>query len=88
MKTQFAQFNRFELEIPAEAVPACSHSGSCDADVSFWAPKINRSEDLSSEKLAAELKEYGAWEKSELENDSQNWQRIVWLACCNLAELG
>lgn len=72
--------------MPADAVADCSHQGQCDEDVSYWADKIARSEDVTPENLRAELKEYGAWDSDELSNDSDNWQRIVWIAAWIIKE--
>lgn len=84
---QIAQFNRFEIEMPDQAVTDCSHSGACDEDVSFWAPKITRdNERCTPESLRAELSEYGAWDDEELSDDGENWKRIVWLAAGNIRE--
>lgn len=89
----WASFNRFEMRIPGEAVTDCSHSGRCDDDVSFWAPRIKTQVEKDAFKNAptpdairAELKECGAWDDEELSDDETNWQRIVWLACCNISE--
>ena len=86
MKTKTAWFNRFDLEMPAEAVRDCSHQGQCDGDVEFWANKIQRPETLTPELLAAELKEYGAWDADELSDDAANWQRLIWIAAGNIKE--
>ena len=80
---QIAQFNRFEVELTDQAVAACHHQGSCDADVEFWAPRMAKKRDMercSPEALRAELDEYGCWDEDELSNDDDNWKRIVWMA--------
>jgi len=84
MKTQFADFERFTLEIPQEAIGDCSHQGACDEDVEHWQSKIARPDECTEEALAEELREYGAWEDAELQDDDANWLRIVWIAACNL----
>jgi hypothetical protein len=81
-----AYFNRFSLDLPDEAVADCSHSGACDEDVKFWQSRIPRPAEITPEKLAAELKEYGAWDDEELADDAVNWNRIVWLAAGNIKE--
>ena len=83
---KWAGFNGFELVIPTQAVGDCSHSGACDSDVAFWQSRIARPETCTPEKLAAELKEYGAWDAEELADDAANWNRIVWLACGNIKD--
>lgn len=85
-KTRTACFNRFSLGLPTDAISDCSHQGACDADVAHWAREIERPEEITAEKLAAELKEYGAWDESELSDDSANWQRLIWIAAGNLKD--
>jgi hypothetical protein len=79
-------FERFTLDLPEEAVAACSHQGACDEDVERWAPLIVRPDDCTVERLADELREYGAWDGEQLADDVANWQRIVWIAAGNVAE--
>lgn len=90
MKTEtdlrWASFNRFEFQMPAEAVESCHHQGTCDSDVEYWAPKIERPASITPEILAAELKEYGAWTAEELADDAQNWRRIIWIAAADIQE--
>ena len=89
----WALFNRFEIRIPGQAVMDCSHSGPCDDDVEHWAPKVmaqaqvdNFPNKPTAAKIRAELKEYGAWDADELEDDDANWRRLVWIAACNIAD--
>lgn len=81
-----AYFTRFHLEIPDAAIPDCSHAGACDDDVSHWSSRIPRPDSLTPALLASELREYGAWDTDELADDEANWQRIIWIACCDLKE--
>jgi len=81
-----AYFNRFTLDMPDEAVLDCSHQGQCDDDVAHWSSKIQRPADITAETLRAELKEYGAWDSDELNDDEQNWQRLIWIAAGNIKE--
>lgn len=81
-----ACFNRFSLELPQDCIADCSHSGQCYDDVKYWADEINRPAEITPEKLAAELKEYGAWESEDLADDGANWQRLIWIAAGNLKE--
>jgi hypothetical protein len=89
----WASFNRFELRLPGQCVLDCSHSGQCDEDVAHWAPKIAAIVESDGfplrptpDKIRAELKEYGAWTTEDLADDEANWQRLVWIAACNVAE--
>lgn len=82
----YVSFNRFELELPDQAVYDCSHAGQCDADVDHWQSRIIRPDKCTPEALRAELDEYGAWDDDELSDDSANWRRIVWIAASNAKE--
>jgi hypothetical protein len=83
-----APFNRFEIFMPLECAKDCSHSGDCGADVERWAPLIAPQplNGATPDDIRAELQEYGAWEAAELADDNTNWQRIVWIAACNIME--
>ena len=89
----WATFNSFELRLPGECVLDCSHSGSCDEEVAFWTPKIRAQIEADNfpnkptiEKARKELSEHGAdWDASEGDDDTW-WQRLVWVAACNIAE--
>ncbi len=81
-----ASFNRFQIELPPQAVADCSHSGACDSDVAFWLPKLPQIAAIDPEKLRAELKEYGAWDAEELADHGANCARILWIAAGNIKE--
>lgn len=81
-----AYFNRFTLELPDAAVADCSHQGPCDEDVAHWSPRIERPAEITADALAAELKEYGAWEPEDLADDLANWHRLIWLAAGNIKD--
>lgn len=83
---KYASFNRFELPMPDNAVGDCSHSGSCDLDVAHWSRNIERPASITPEALRAELREYGAWDAEELQDDAANWERIIWIAAGNLQD--
>jgi hypothetical protein len=91
----WASFNRLELRLSGACVEACSHSGSCDADVEYWTPIVRAQAEKdalshywkpTADKIRAELKDSGAWNDDELKDDEQNWRRIVWFAATNIAE--
>jgi len=66
----------------------CSHSGPCDSDVLALSrvPKIARQlAKIDPALLAGELREYGAWDDSELADHPQNLQRLLWIAACDVA---
>jgi hypothetical protein len=84
---KYASFNRFEFAMPDEAIRDCHHQGSCDGEVERWqgSGKINLSH-ISDDDLAAELKEYGAWDSEELKDRTANEQRIIWIAAGNIQD--
>lgn len=81
---KWATFNRFEFEMPDEAVADCHHQGACDEDVEYWAKRIPCT--IDPELIRAELKEQGAWDTEELADDAQNWRRILWIAAGNIQD--
>jgi hypothetical protein len=84
-----SQFERFSLVLTKEQGLSASHQGQCDEDVRALSevPAIARQlRLLRPEDVAAELKEYGAWDAEELADHAQNVQRILWLAAGNIRE--
>jgi len=77
-------FDRFEIQLPSEAISDCSHQGSCDDGIAYW---VNKNIVFPApELIRAELKEYGAWADYELADDAKNRERILWIAAGNIAE--
>jgi len=75
---------RIELQITRAQAEACSHPGPCDSDVKALSenPRIARQlRKIDPALLAAELREYGAWDDDELKDHEQNIQRMLWIAC-------
>lgn len=85
-ETRIAAFNRFELPMPKDCACDCHHQGVCDEDVAYWAKELDRPKNITPELLKAELKEYGAWDNEQLNDDSANWERLIWIAAGNLQE--
>lgn len=84
-----ALFERFTIEMTRAQAESVSHSGECFEDCKelLTIPKIKRElKKITEEDLKAELKEYGAWNKEELEDRSDNELRIIWIAGCNIIE--
>lgn len=84
-----AQFERFALSMTRRMAESGSHAGQCDADVEALVrlPVIRRQLDrIDPALIAAELKEYGAWDETELSDADANRERIVWIACGNIRE--
>lgn len=77
------------LQMTKAQARGASHSGRCDDDVAnlLRDPKIARQvAEWDPATLAAELKEYGAWDAEELADHDANVTRMVWLAAGDIAE--
>jgi hypothetical protein len=84
-KMKTATFNRFNFEMPVEAVEDCYHVGACDAGTEYWQPRIDLSH-ISDEQLALELNGYGAWTVEELSDRRENERRIIWIAAADIQD--
>jgi len=89
----WASFNRFELRLSGQCVLDCSHSGPCDADVAYWVPIVRQQVDTDAfpnaptpDSIRDELRESGPWDETELQDDEQNWHRLVWIAAGNIRD--
>jgi len=85
----FASFNRFEIQMTKNQAFSASHSGPCDNDVDILLsiPAIRRQlKTIPDDKLANELREYGAWDNEQLMDRKENEARIIWIAANNIAE--
>lgn len=84
-----ASSGRFEIEVTLDQAQSCAHSGPCDTDVASLAtdpaiaPQLAR---IDPAEPQATLREYGAWSDAELSDHTQNLQRILWIACNDVAE--
>ena len=75
---------RIVLQLAADDARSGSHSGPCDDDVRELSRKsyiAKQLAELDAILLARELREWGAWSDTELEDHDQNLQRVLWLAC-------
>jgi len=86
----YALFNRFEIEMTLAQAQSASQPGkdaSDDVNALLQLPKIKRQlAKISDDDLAAELREYGAWDDEELQDRQANEQRIIWLAAGNIVD--
>jgi hypothetical protein len=80
---------RIELHIRLDDAQACSHAGQCDSDVEWLRQQpyiIEQLSPISPELVTNILREYGAWDDVDLSDHEANLDRLVWIACCDLAE--
>jgi hypothetical protein len=83
----YASFNCFKIKTTKKEAFSMSHQGECYYDIAALLPKFNRQlEKIGAEKIAAELKECGAWSEEELSDIEQNKMRILWIAAGNIIE--
>lgn len=80
----WATFDRFEFQMPIEAVQDLTGPGNKDQQADYWASRIPRPAGVSPKLLASELKEYGAWDNDQLGDDAENWRRILWIGAGNI----
>jgi hypothetical protein len=85
----WSSLNRFEIQLTKAQALQGSHPGPCDLDIRdlLTVPAIKRQlNKIPAEKLAEELKDYGAWDDTELQDVQANKERILWIACGNIRE--
>lgn len=79
-----------ELKLGLQDARGCAHAGQCDADVEALSLEPYVAEQLEvaldPDNVKATLADWGAWDAEELADHAQNLQRLLWLACCDLAE--
>ena len=86
-----ATFGRFDLALTSTEVCSVPKQGPADEAAAALACSVDIADQLDSigpERIIAELAEYGAWSREELNAalPSENRQRIVWIACGDLRE--
>jgi hypothetical protein len=85
MTYRYIGIDAFVLEIPEEAVLACSCPGSNDSAVAYWVSKIEWPKGCD-EVLRKYLKEFGAWTSEQLANDHDNRERVLWIAAGDISD--
>jgi hypothetical protein len=90
MKTLFNYSNYGnDLKITRKDANFCSGSGDMGENVKqvMSKPYIKKQlTNINPEKLIKELREYGAWDDTELTNHPENLKRWVWISCCDISE--
>jgi hypothetical protein len=80
---------RIEFQLTREQVERGHHQGACDADVEALANDPTIAEQfsrVSTDIMALELREYGAWSEEELQDRGANIRRLIWLACGDIQD--
>lgn len=84
-----SQDGRIELHLTLRMADSVTHPGQCDADVLALShvPEVrSQLNALLPECVRRELREYGTWSESELQDDEQNLQRLLWVAAGSIAD--
>jgi hypothetical protein len=82
-------FENFTFKLTAKEAFSAFHSGQCEKDVEKLLKLSHvrkQFKKLTDKQLTDELIPFGAWDKKELENRSENEKRVLWLAACNIVE--
>ena len=80
---------RIELQITKAQAQSCAHPGQCDADVAALRKNKTIAKQLDAlppDLVRDSLREYGAWDDEELSDHDANLDRLLWIACCDVAE--
>jgi hypothetical protein len=78
---------KIELNITKNQAKLGYHAGDCENSIKqlLRHPAIRKQIDaLDVETVKAELREYGAWEETELLDHEFNKIRLLWLACADI----
>lgn len=81
--------NYVELQLTKTHAAIGGHPGPCDADIAYLRrlPAIRRTLNrLEPEQVRKELKDYGAWDETELSDHDENLNRMLWIACGDITE--
>jgi hypothetical protein len=75
-------------QFPADCIADCCAPGSVDEAVAYWVKRLKLTEAIAPvrQKAEAYLKEYGAWDDLATVEIGVLAGRILWVACCDIAE--
>lgn len=89
MKKRVAYFDRFSISMHLEQARDCSGPGDATEAVTYLEKDKAISRQLDGIRPADIrdcLREYGAWNAEELQDDYENRLRILWIAACDIRE--
>ena len=75
-----------QKKIPDVCVKECSGSGDVGKNVEYWVHRLNF--EVPEHLAKAYLQEFGAWEDLDIAPRQLLAERVLWLACCDIAEDG
>jgi hypothetical protein len=74
-----------EIRIPEEAIRDIHQPGDAEEAVRYWMDEVEWF-GTTIEDIRRELREYGAWDDDELDDEDMCWVRMLWLAACDLGD--
>ena len=81
----FDEYGYLAKPIPSEAVDACSHSGSCDADVKYWVKELKfEVPDLDAARKF--VKSTGAFDDRDMMDEDDMNEFVFWEFCNRIRE--
>jgi hypothetical protein len=90
-----AQWDGFSIRMCAQAVRECSAPGDCEEACRYWVDKCGQDwSKVSTEALAEELQQVGAWTEEDLRDEDGEWDeelirmRVLWVSAGNVLEYG
>ena len=89
---KFASFDRFELSMYSDDAIRCAQAGQDSGDSNerncceWIVNNQHQLDQIDKTKIRLELKEYGAWDDEELDDEELNEIRIVLIAANNIRE--
>jgi len=78
-----------ELDITESDARIGSHAGQCDEDIDYLLTLDyikKQLADIPVDLLVDELREYGAWNETELSDHEENKARLLWIACGDIVD--
>jgi hypothetical protein len=84
MESQWSEYGEFLGTLPDECVSDCSHSGDCYDAVEYWVKELEF--DVPEHRARLYIKEFGAWDDWETCDKKTLNERVLWNACCDIAE--
>jgi hypothetical protein len=76
--------------IPVDCIQACSASGSVDYAVALWVDRLGLCDALAERRdlVVRYLLDFGAWDDLESADIGTLAERVLWIACGDIAEQG
>lgn len=71
-------------DFPTKAIAECSAVGDVNGAVDYWVKKLGFQPDPEAARRT--LREYGAWDETELADDEANKRRLLWVMLGDFAE--